>query len=223
MNCTKENYRITALREQAVNAGQYLTDGELVLWCLPVIEERHGSKLIFSWKNAVTEFATGDDLLKIEQYLEIYKKRLFHFLLFDGSLVRFCYKFEEGILTEHHLLWWPCPIRDFIAHEIEEVEVVMDTLEGNMKKSDINMRSPIRIDFGEENESHPMYHLHTEHPDMRLALNRPMCINGFMRFILENFYPQIKIDFSDWEYIDFKTEERKAEARDFLTILHPKL
>lgn len=220
MNCTNETYRITALREQAVNTGQYMTDGGLVLWCLPVIEKRCGSEWTFSWKNEITQFATGDDLLKIEQYLEIYNKRLFHFLLFDGSLIRFCYKFKDGILTEQHLLWWPCPIRDFIANGIEEVDALMETLEGNMTKYDINMRSPIRIDFGGENESHPMYHLHTEHPDMRLALNRPQCINGFMRFILKNFYPQIKIDFSDWDYIDFKTEEKTVERNDFLMIQH---
>lgn len=71
------------------------------------------------------------------------------------------------------------------------------------------MRSPIRIDFDSENdkEGHPAVHLHTQHHNSRMKVNKPICFNRFMRFIIENYYPNTVINFDKWYYASFKFDE----------------
>lgn len=220
MGSTKDSYKVAALIDQHEKTGLYLINEKVVLYSIPFNENKEGNTLSLSWKNEKTSFATGDDILKIEQYLEIYRNRQFHFLLFDGSLIRFSFCFEKNKLISENLLWWPCPIRNFHVDNLFEIEALLDSLNGTLFKQNLYMRSPIRLDYdsSRDEENHPLYHFHLENPDTRIGLNRPLCINGFMRFILQNFYPLLPLNYSTWKYIDFKTQIKRHGERDFFEI-----
>lgn len=222
MPYTYDNYQIHGLKDQLKNTGDFLQKKGIVIIVNDFSINYDKKAVRLSWESNVnTYYATGDDLLNIEQYLEIYKLRLFHYMLYDGSLIRFNYEFNGNKLVAHNLLWWPCPYRGFKVNNssLEEIDLLLEVLNGQLNKSDIEMRSPIRMDYDGKNEreNHPLYHLHTENCDTRIAINVPLCINGFMQFILSNFYPQEQIDFSDWDNI--KLEAKKPSMQYPVTIL----
>ena len=223
MKGTNENYQIKGIKEQLINTGELLEKEGVAIIVNHFIERKNKDTFALSWaSNKETHHATGDDLLSIEQYLEIYKLRLFHLMLKDGSLIRFNFVFKKGGLTTQNLLWWPCPFSGFESNRstLDEIELLMELLEGKLDKKDLTMRSPIRIDFdiSNETEKHPLYHLHMEHCDTRIAVNGPLCINGFLRFILSNFYPEIELKYSDWNYINLKKEDSNYTYNDSLKI-----
>jgi len=223
MKRTNENYQIKGIKEQLINTGELLEKEGVAIIINYFVERKSKDTFELSWaSNKETHHATGDDLLSIEQYLEIYKLRLFHLMLKDGSLIRFNFVFKKGRLATQNLLWWPCPFSGFEANRstLDEVELLMELLEGKLEKKDLIMRSPIRIDFdiSKETEKHPLYHMHIENCDTRIAINEPLCINGFLRFILSNFYPDIELKYSEWNYINLKNEDSNFMYNDSLKI-----
>lgn len=110
----QDNYYIKKVREQFYNTGDLLMRIGIVSNVLDLIERNDGNHYYFTWQEADdTLYSNGDSLLYIEQFLEIFKNRQYHFILKDGSLIRVSFKFSGSLLESQNLLWWPCPIRDF--------------------------------------------------------------------------------------------------------------
>ena len=63
-----------------------------------------------TWNNHVPGVLAGSGgFTKLEQYLHILETNSYHCLLFDGSIIRVNYVFEDDLLLEQNLLWWPSP------------------------------------------------------------------------------------------------------------------
>jgi hypothetical protein len=177
-----------------------------------------------SWNNHLSgNFNAGDSFLKIEQYKQIIKNRSYLCILFDGSLIRVSYTIKNGRLVGHNLLWWPAPYKysNVSLEDVPPDQMLSDFLEDDKWYENIEMRSPVRVDYdprkGVVTSIHPPVHMHLEHKDCRIFIEKPMCFNMFIRFIFDNFYPQCKIyldshDYiyfdvnDDWEYIEGTTK-----------------
>ncbi|AFM42753.1 hypothetical protein Desaci_3875 [Desulfosporosinus acidiphilus SJ4] len=172
-------------------------------------KERENNKWILSWSNHESgKFNTGEYFLKLEQYKKIIRNNSYLCILYDGSLIRVSYTFQNNILLGHNLLWWPAPyaypnvtIDDFSPSELME-EFLNDLTWHEV----LNMRSPVRIDFDPKvaSEIHPATHIHMQHKDCRMYVEKPLCFNRFINFILKNNYPNLRFDFDDYDYIYFE-------------------
>jgi len=216
------NYKITALLEQFSNLSSYLSNEQITIISTDLVFTANKDRVHLSWNSngKETHFSSGDDLIFISQYIEMYYNRMFHFMLKDGSLIRFNYEFKGRDLVSQNLLWWPCPIKGLKINPTEDIDSVIDRLNGKVKAEEIIMRSPLRVDYDclIDTQSHPLCHMHFENPDTRLALNKPLCIYGFMEFIFGNFYPAIKIDFSKWDKIKLEKNSSNIEYEYILAI-----
>lgn len=169
-----------------------------------------------TWFNHVSSRANaGASFTKLEQYLHILNTNSYHCLLFDGSIIRANYQFEEDLLMIQNLLWWPSPYDygSILEDGFSPVEVVEDFFcDGNWHEV-IKMRSPIRIDFDATRKAepnHPYSHMHIESKDTRLDANRPICFSKFLDFIFKNFYPECRLDFSSQDFIEYRTPELES-------------
>lgn len=82
-------------------------------------------------------------------------------------------------------------------------------------------RSPIRFDFdimpSDKKDMHPDVHLHISMENCRIPVEGPLCIREFMKFIVENFYPDIPVDGSlvnglpSWNCNDMLTNFHKSK------------
>lgn len=214
------NYKITALFNQFNNLCELLLkDHTLIKWNdLNLSYDKNFYYLSWKSNDKDTNFSVGKHLIKIDQYLEIYNKRLFHLMLNDFSLVRFNFVFEGSNLVKQNLLWWPCPIEKIELKSFEDVDLIFDSLKGIIFTSDLQMRTPIRIDYDyqKETETHPLFHMHFEHPETRIAVKKPLCIYGFMEFILKNFYSDLNIDFENWDKINLTDNKPKIQYEQIL-------
>ena len=156
-----------------------------------------------SWRNHVPgRHNSGKSFLKLEQYAAIYESGAYHCILFDGSIIRVSFKFDESKLVRENLLFWPAPI-NIPEDEIDELGIreALDLhLEGmNSRNEELRMRSPFRLDFDPSNcrEKHPATHIHMQHEECRISVNGPICFNTFVRLIFQNFYPDQRIGVID--------------------------
>lgn len=164
-----------------------------------------------TWNNHVSGRAnSGNSFTKLNQYVHILSNNSYHCLLFDGSLIRANFEFEDNILLIQNLLWWPAPYDyeygSFLKDGYAPVDLVEEFFEENHWYEHVKMRSPIRIDFDSNNNSvkHPQSHMHIQHEDARLNTDTPICFNRFVDFIFRNFYPQCTINFSKFDFIEYK-------------------
>lgn len=167
-----------------------------------------------TWYNHTpSRINTGKSFNKLAQYKNILETNSYHGLLFDGSLIRVNFEFENDILLTQNLLWWPAPC-DFsdLINDFPPLDILSD-LYGNEKWFEsIIMRSPIRIDFDSNNNSdtHPRCHMHIQNAETRLFIENPICFNKFICFILKNFYPNYTINFINEDFINYKTPKSKV-------------
>lgn len=145
---------------------------------------------------------------KINNYFALIQNRAYHFLLFDGSLIKMNYEFTEIYgLKKYNLSWIPCPFSfDYVTDNyfndgIMDCSLFLDYMDfvdsvelEEIQMKYISMRTPIRIDFDStyndsSKESHPLGHIHIQNKDTRLNTEKLFCIYKFMSFILENCYP----------------------------------
>lgn len=166
-----------------------------------------------SWNNHISgNYNTGKAFLKIEQYQKSIENGSYLCILFDGSLIRASYTIKNDVLIAHNLLWWPAPYKykNVTLDDVAPAQMLSDFLEDDRWYENIEMRSPIRIDYDSRKEiigiKHPPVHMHLEHKDCRIMVEQPLCFNRFIRYIFVNFYPQCRIYLDENDYIDFNVE-----------------
>ncbi len=167
-----------------------------------------------SWNNHRSgDYNAGDSFLKIEQYKKILENGSYLCVLFDGSIIRVSYTICNNILVAHNLLWWPAPYKyeNVTLNDVEPVQMISDFLGDEQWYENIEMRSPIRIDYDPREEivniKHPPVHMHLEHKDCRIYVEKPLCFNRFIKYIFENFYPNANIYLDNHDYIDFDVDD----------------
>ena len=176
-----------------------------------------------TWPNHVSgRYNCEPSFGKILQYREIVKSGAFTCLLFEGSMVRAAFSFEDEFLVSHSLLWWPSPF--LIDSSDLEVGPVLDIFDLYAASEDwheqIQMRTPVRFDFDVKISSndHPTSHLHMQSGKCRLFVNSPVCFNRFIKFIFRNFYPDKYKQFSFWGDLEnirlhYSTEDNQVSSK----------
>ena len=162
-----------------------------------------------TWRNHNANRAnSGGSFRKLEQYMFILHNNSYHCLLFDGSIIRANFEFEDNILLTQNLLWWPAPYNfdELLAEGYPPIELMNDFYGDPKWYEALKMRSPIRIDFDSEinTENHPQTHMHIQHEETRLSIQKPICFNKFVDFIFRNFYPDFNLSFSPYDFINYK-------------------
>jgi hypothetical protein len=200
------------LEMQINNTLKMLLDKDYLYLYNPLRKEKIDNNTIrLSWNNHQSGgFNLGDSFLYISQYKEILKNGSYLCILFDGSLIRVSYTIKNNILISHNLLWWPAPYKykNVTLKDVSPFQIIDDFLEDNEWYKNIEMRSPIRFDYDPREitvkDDHPPVHMHIEHKDCRIFVEKPLCFNSFISYIFKNFYPQCHIYINNDDYIDFK-------------------
>lgn len=176
--------------------------------------EKYGGKEILTWNNHIGgREVSSKYFLRVKQYMKILSDNAFLAILSDYSLVRCSFVFVDNKIISENLLWWPCPIQidSNMVEEFGLLETIEMILEDKEVEKYIRMRSPIRMDFDVENntEEHPGAHLHMEHEECRINTDEPICFNRFINYIIKSFYPGWKVEFKEYDYINFKYDKPK--------------
>lgn len=179
----------------------------------PIADTQHHCQI--TWNNHIPERAnSGKSFIKISQYRHILETNSYHCLLFDGSIIRANFEFEDDFLLAQNLLWWPAPYDygNILQEGFSPIEVLDDFYGDNEWHQNIKMRSPVRIDFDCSNnkKDHPHSHLHIENEETRINTVFPICFNRFVDFIFRNFYPQFVLSFSRFDFIDYKIPDLQS-------------
>lgn len=177
-----------------------------------------------TWNGHISHRAnSGKSFTMLDQYIHILQTNSYHCLLFDGSIIRANFEFEDDKLLRQNLLWWPAPYNygDILQEGYPPVELFQNFCEDKDWPKIIRMRSPIRIDFDSSNnaEKHPPGHLHIQNEETRLNINNPVCFNRFVNFIFRNFYPQFGVNFSEYDFIKYKTPDLQSYPYIFSQII----
>lgn len=126
-------------------------------------------------------------------YRELESNELFHIKLPDGGLLVFQYSFDTtGDLRKHRLGFFPSPTLPTVEEAPELYQY--DELYGDIVSEQI-VRFPIRFDFDPENYR-PRHHAHShltlgQFKNCRIPVSHAVSPNGFLMFILRNFYHQL--------------------------------
>jgi hypothetical protein len=181
----------------------------------PIHDKRDGKDWV-TWPNHQSgRYNCESHFAKINQYKKIVETEAFTCLLFDGSLVRAAYGFNNETLMIHNLLWWPSPFRitseDLVGGGILDFfDLYADSGEWHER---LEMRTPFRFDYDTEKaaEDHPLSHLHMQTSDCRLYIDRPLSFNRFITFIFKNFYPDVYKKHYFWgDLVDIKLVDDSA-------------
>jgi hypothetical protein len=181
-------------------------------------------KQVIRWDNHISDRANcGDSFTTLDQYSFLLKTGAFHCILFDGSIIRSSFEFINHSLIYHSHLWWPAPyvFDEEVTGEYTPQNKYEDFLMDPDWNKKVRMRSPIRIDFDpdRESESHPLVHMHTQHYETRIQLSEPICFNKFIKYIFQNFYPDIEIDYYKWNSLKFTYSHAKVPESIFSSIV----
>lgn len=161
-----------------------------------------------SWGNHISgRSVSSKAFTNVNQYLNILSSNSYHGLMYDYSIIRCSFTFNNDKLISQNLLWWPCPVK--IDNEFVEEFGLIDSIKMMLEDSNIStyiqMRSPVRFDFDYKNDSsiHPKAHVHLQHYNCRINTNKPICFNRFIKFILDNFYPDLVVDYRKWNFLKY--------------------
>jgi len=171
-----------------------------------------------SWKNHVGgRSVSSKAFLSINQYLNILSSNAYQGLMFDNSIIRCSFTFENSKLVSQNLLWWPCPVKvdSDMENEFGLIETIKMMLEDHEVSSSLQMRSPTRFDFDIKNNTphHPRAHVHMQHCDCRINAHEPICFNKFMKFILINYYPNLIVNFTNWSMLTYQYDEKHTAVK----------
>lgn len=211
----KMNKNLENLQVQIKNTLDDLIAQRIVLFTIPSDYRCDKQKNIeqLTWKNHVSgREVSSKALTSVNQYLAILSSNAYQALLVDYSLIRCSFIFQENKILSQSLLWWPCPVR--VDRELEEEFGLRDSIQMLLEDSNVSqylkMRTPVRIDFDASNNTprHPRAHLHMQHYDNRINTSGPICFNSFMRFILENYYPDLEIESKHWNKLNFQYDDK---------------
>ena len=203
---------INQIREQIESTLKALSDSEII-YNYNVLRKTQLSinRERLSWVNHKTgKFNTNSEFLKLNQYRQILMNNSYLCIIYDGSIIRVSYTFENNVLIGHNLLWWPAPYnyKGIISlDEISPHELIDEFLAEKEWYKSLDMRTPIRVDYdpieGVVSEKHPPTHLHMQHGECRMYVDGPLCFNRFMKFILTNYYANIAFEFNSRDNIIF--------------------
>lgn len=132
-------------------------------------------------------------------YTELESNELFHIKLPDGGLLVFQYAFDAGgDLRKHRLGFFPSPTLPTVEEAPELYQY--DELYGDILSKQI-VRFPIRFDFDPKNYR-PIYHAHShltlgQFQNCRIPVTHAVSPNGFLLFVLRNFYHQLYLRHSN--------------------------
>lgn len=132
-------------------------------------------------------------------YTELESNELFHIKLPDGGLLVFQYAFDtDGVLRKHRLGFFPSPKLPTVEEAPELYRY--DELYGDILSKQL-VRFPIRFDFDPKNYR-PRYHAHShltlgQFQNCRIPVTHAVSPNGFLLFILRNFYHQLYLRHSN--------------------------
>lgn len=207
----KQDY-IKKLEEQINNTLYALSIKRIIYTYLPINKKQNSNnEIIISWNNHEPgKFNTGKKFLQLEQYEKILKNNSYTCILYDGSIIRLSYKFKNNNLIGHNLLWWPAPYfyEGISIDEISPYDLFDEFIGEKDWHNILRMRSPVRIDFAPEqtSEIHSATHIHMQNENCRMVIDEPICFNRFIKFILDNYYPEIDFFFDESDNIKFEYE-----------------
>lgn len=202
------NTRASIIKNNMLNTMEWLYGGKLLYYYNEVkLEEIDGMEII-TWNNHVGgRLNCGKAFSTLAQYEHILSNNSFTCILYDGSLIRSTFTFKNNKLIGHSHLWWPAPFVCDGAIKSDQTPIELyDGLITNYKWFDsINMRSPVRIDYDPSNDTveHPAVHMHTQHHECRIKVNKPICFNRFIQYIFNNFYPTLEVNLTELSIMDF--------------------
>lgn len=216
----KLNSNIENVKNEMINTMELLQNKKLIYFYNPVKIETSDENQIITWMNHTSGRANcGKSFSKLDQYEFIINNGSWSCILFDGSIIRSTFTFKNNKLVGHSHLWWPSPYncqKELMDEELElsDVYSLLQIDESWYKK--INMRSPVRIDYDPSQNTilHPAVHMHTQHNECRMFINKPICFNRFLRYIFENFYPQLSVDLKNLHLTSFTYD--KFDPKDEL-------
>ncbi|GHT06340.1 hypothetical protein AGMMS5026_01910 [Endomicrobiia bacterium] len=165
------------------------------------ISQIYNKSIFFKEKNTISVSVKTRDSISdmtnlvniIDRYKKFIENKFYNFILFDGALIQIFYRFKEDEIVEHRLAYVPSSITLTSEECYNESIIGMidmikdDKIELNKR---LNDRATIRFDFDRNNssEDHPASHLTFISNSCRIPVCSPITPNGFIRFILENFY-----------------------------------
>lgn len=140
-----------------------------------------------------------DDPACIANYVALLDRRDYSYLMGDGAIIQISYTFEGNSIDRHRLLYHPCPF-SIDTSFLEEPDLSLSDLIREFYMQDpvqsVALSSPIRFDYAPEDAAdfHPASHLTLNKQTCRIPVRAPMRFDQFMKFVLENFYPDILKD-----------------------------
>lgn len=219
--------QIEVINNDILNTVEYLEKNKLIYFFngLNIQEYTKGGDKFgsISWYNHRGGRANcGKNFSMLNQYEHILNNNSYTLTLFDGSIIRVNYEFKNDVLVSSSQLWWPSPFDDIGNDpELELIDYY------DLYKSDaewfksIKMRSPVRIDYDSSNdtEDHPASHMHTQHHECRIKINKPLCFNGFISFIFKNFYPDKSLDYKNMDRRNFKIKNQNDREKSIFMFI----
>lgn len=186
---------------------------------VPPLSEINSHCQITWYNHAAGRENAGIAFTRLEQYKHILETNSYHCMLFDGSIIRANFEFNNDKLVSQNLLWWPAPydFSNLMLDGFSPVDILLDLYGDKNWHKTVKMRSPLRIDFDSTNnaENHPHSHIHIQSEKTRMAISRPICFNRFISFVFKNFYPECEIHLSNADFIEYKTPN--LQAMEYLT------
>lgn len=201
---TQINSTLAMLQEKALAISYNLVDS--------VDPTEHECNI--TWHNHQPSRAnTGKAFCKLDQYFHILSNNSYHCLLYDGSIIRVNFEFEDNVLLVENLLWWPSPynLGSLLHDGYPPLDLLLDFYNDPKWFDAIQMRSPVRIDYDSKKDSkdHPRCHMHIQHEETRIKINKPICFNKFIQFIIHNFFSGFYLSFSQSDFLIYDTEKSK--------------
>lgn len=218
------NKNVLNLADEMNNMMMLLFDLKLLYYFNEVRPRIKNEIQVITWNDHSPSRANcGASFTTLEQYEHILNSGAFHCILFDGSIIRSSFEFDGKYLINHSHLWWPAPYIDDgnLTEEFTPQLKYEDFLSDSNWMKKVRMRSPIRIDFDPESESitHPLVHMHTQHHQSRIHVDKPICFAKFIQYIFQNFYPHIELDFSKWNFLGFTYPKSKIQQYKFSSVI----
>ncbi|MNO23264.1 hypothetical protein D3C76_130640 [compost metagenome] len=191
------------------NTLEWLQTENVIYFYNPVSPIIMNDKIFITWNNHQSSRANaGSAFTTLTQYEHILQSNSFHAIMYDGSIIRSSFEFKKQKLINHSHLWWPSPYNYKVNFDkMNPIDAFEDFITSVDWNNSITMRSPIRIDFDPRksvlSNTHPAVHMHTQHHECRIKLDNPICFNRFIKYILTNFYPQLSMQYSKLNLLNF--------------------
>lgn len=197
---------------------EILLDNKLIYFFNEAISYQNQEKRqVITWNNHVpSRLNCGKSFTTLNQYRHLLNTNGYHCILYDGSIIRSSYEFENEKLVYHSHLWWPSPFNiNLYLEGVSPLDFLDSFLSSRSWGSMIKMRTPVRIDFDIDNcrENHPLTHMHTQYEECRIGVDYPICFNKFIYYIFKNFYPPAKFKFHKLNCLKYNFEKPKKMSQ----------